>query len=298
MSHRLHIGFLLAIVTSVVFLQSVRSTEPVRRRGTASRPITQPKFDPDARKVELFTGMAQGAFATKVIARGPQHGSVLITNTTTDPLTVQLPQAFVAVHVLKQFQPGGNGQGIGNNGPGGQQQQQQGGQQSVGGGFQQQNGAGAGQNFLGNGNANGNGNGNPGGGPGFCSIPPEATVAVPYVSACLNHGKPDPTPRANYKLMKVDQYTQDPVLQELIARVGTGTLNRQAAQAAVWNRTDDMSWKELTATFTYQVVGKVPYFKAGELKMAKEVSSRAIALAAERTRNPSAETTVVVTESR
>ena len=121
---------------------------------------------------------------------------------------------------------------------------------------------------------------------------------MPYISACLNHGKPDPTPQANYKLMKVEQYTQDPVLQELIALVGAGTRNPQAAQAAVWNRTDDMSWEELTAKFSYAVVGKVPYFKASELKAAKELSSRAVTLAGKKTRTPTSEETVVAIESR
>ncbi len=296
MPHRLHIGFLFAIATAAMFLQSAHSTEPSRRSKTASRPITQPKFDPAAKEVELFAGMEDGAFVTKVIAMGPQGGNVLITNTTDEPLTVQLPDAFVAVHVFKQFQPGGNGPGAGNNLFGGQPQQQQpGGQQSVGGGFQPANGAGNGQNLFGN----SNGNGNPGGGGvGFFSIPPEATVGVPYVSACLNHGKPDPTPRANYKLMRVDQYTQDPVLRELIALVGTGTLNQKAAQAAVWNRTDDMSWKELAAKFSYAVVGKVSYFKGSELKMAKELSSRAVVRANTRNRTSSAAKTVAVIESR
>ena len=294
MPHRFFTGFLFAVATAAVVLQSAHSTEPGRRRTATSRPITQPKFDPDARKVELFAGMEEGEFATKVIAMGPQGGKLLITNTTDAPLTVELPTAFVAVPVLKQFQPGANGPGAGNNLFGGpQQQQQQGGQQAVGGGAQQQNGAGNGQNVF------GNGNGNPGGGgPGFFSIPPEATVAVPYVSACLNHGKPDPTPRANYKLMKVEQYTKDPVLQELIALVGTGTLNQKAAQAAVWNRTDDMSWKELAAKFSYAVVGKVPYFKSGELKKAKELSSRAVTLAGHRERNSQADTVVTAVESR
>ena len=294
MSRRFHAGFLFAIVTSVVLLQCAHSAEPGRRSKSATRTITQPKFDPAARKVELFAGMEVGAFATRVIALGPQRGSVLITNTTDEPLTVQLPDAFVAVHVLKQFPQGGNAPGGGNNLFGGQQQQQ-GGQQSVGGGFQQQNGAGNGQNLFGN----GNGNGNPGGGgPGFFSIPPEATVGVQYVSACLNHGKPDPTPRASFKLMRVNDYTKDLVLQELITLVGTGTLDPRVAQAAVWNRTDDMSWKELAGKFSYAVVGKVPYFKAGELKMAKELSSRAVVRATDRARTPSAEKTVVAIESR
>ncbi|MCP4506220.1 MAG: hypothetical protein GY826_07470, partial [Fuerstiella sp.] len=67
MSRRFHAGFLFAIVTSVVLLQCAHSAEPGRRSKSATRTITQPKFDPAARKVELFAGMEVGAFATRVI---------------------------------------------------------------------------------------------------------------------------------------------------------------------------------------------------------------------------------------
>ncbi|MCH7734576.1 MAG: hypothetical protein IH961_05110 [Chloroflexi bacterium] len=87
-----------------------------RRRLRGKRPITKPKFDPNAKRVELFDGMKQGQFVVKVIAKNAKQGHVLIENTTDKPLTVQLPKSFVAVHVLKQYGgEGGGGQGGGNN---------------------------------------------------------------------------------------------------------------------------------------------------------------------------------------
>ncbi|MEO2017166.1 MAG: hypothetical protein ABGZ53_22655 [Fuerstiella sp.] len=263
------------------------SADGSRRERTKSRPITRPKFDPSAERVPLFSGMKEGTFESKVIALGPMHGSVLVTNTTEKPLTVVFPQSFVVVHVLKQFGGGGGQQGGGFGGGGQQGGGQQGGQQAGGGGGGQQGGGQQGGGFGGGGQQGG-------GGGGFFSIPPEKTIKVPYVAACLNHGKPDPTPRANYVIIPVEEYTQDPVLQELISMVGTGRLAPQAAQAAVWNRTDNMSWQELSNKFSYGVVGnKIPYFTGNDLRGAQLISTTAVGRVRERGDNPDPQPTPV-----
>jgi hypothetical protein len=106
-------------------------------------------------------------------------------------------------------------------------------------------------NFPGNGNnANGNGNviGNgfgPGVGPGFFSVSPQKTVQVPLQAVCLQHGKPDPRSRMTYKLVKLEDYTSDPALQETLKRFTAGETELQTAQAAVWHLTDKMSWNDL-----------------------------------------------------
>lgn len=224
----------------------------------SDRVITVPKFDADAKQVELFAGMEDGTFETKVIPLGPQGGNLLISNKTAEPLTVKMPPSFVAVQVLKQFQPVPPG---GNNNPNAQGNGGQ--QQAVGGGTQPNNQPNA--NPFG---AAGNG---PGAGNGFFSIPPERTIKVSYTSACLEHGKADPTPRANYKLVKTADYTQDRTLQAVIAMVASGRLDRQSAQAAVWHCSDDMSWQQLRRKYVHTVLGKVPYFKAKELHVAQAI---------------------------
>ena len=113
------------------------NAEPAKRtRSTTSRPISNPKFDPAADRVALFDGMEAGQLETKVIANGAEHGTLLITNTTDEPLTVEMPSSFVTVHVLKQFGQGGGGFGQGGGGGFGQGGggQQGGGQQAQGGG--------------------------------------------------------------------------------------------------------------------------------------------------------------------
>ncbi|MEZ6126698.1 MAG: hypothetical protein R3C49_26555 [Planctomycetaceae bacterium] len=262
-SHTWLCGLILIAVAQIPILAA---DSPVEK--TSSRTITSPTFDSTAEHRELFDGMQNGEFSVQVIPRGPELGYVLITNTTKEMLTVDLPETFVAVPVLKQFNGLFNGNGNangnlnGNNGLAGGNQAS--GQQPVGGGFQQNN--------NGNGNA-GNPFGNPGGnnnpGNGFFSIPPERTIRLSYVSACLAHGRPDPTPRSRYELVPTAEFTQDPVLQKLIAEVAHSRATSKALQAAVWHRTDDLSWNQLATKFSHTVLGQRPYFTSAELDDAK-----------------------------
>ena len=242
---------IVATVVSSIALSPV--SEAGTKNADARKPvITKPKFDPTAEKIEFFKGMEEGQLETKFIPKDANGGFLLVTNTTEEPVTVELPEAFVAVQVLKQFGGmGGGGMGGGGMGGGGQNQ-------NVGGGM---GGGGMGGGGMGGGGMGGGGMGGGGmGGGGFFSIPPERTVRVPYVSACLNHGKPDPSARLEYKLVPVEEYTKDEVLTELIRMVGSGRVNQHSAQAAIWNRTDNMSWQDLASKSTRGILSVEYYF--------------------------------------
>ncbi len=264
------------LIASAVVLMAVTSSSNQAdpgRRETRKPVITKPGYDPTAERVGLFDGVSSGQLETQLAPRGAQSGFVLVTNKSDQPLTVELPEAFVAVQVLKQFGGGGlgggglGGGGLGGGGLGGGGQ---GGNQNAGGGF------GGGGGGLGGGGLGGGGLGGAGGGgQGFFSIPPERTVKVPYVSACLNHGKADPSPNLEYKLVAVEEYTQDPILAELIRITGTGRVNAQAVQAAVWTRTDNMSWQQLASKGVQGIHGRVPYFTQQELLAAQVLMSTA-----------------------
>jgi hypothetical protein len=93
------------------------------------------------------------------------------------------------------------------------------------------------------------------------------------VSVCLNHGKPEPKQNMIYKLVKLETYTSDPVLQELITSVATGRLEPKAAQAATWHLTDDMSWRELASKVIRHAGGvpPEPYFTPAQLGYAQQL---------------------------
>ena len=245
----------------------------------SSRPkgaITKPTFDPDAEQVGLFEGMEDGRLEVTVIAKDANGGNILIENKTDQPLTVAMPDAFVGVHVLKQFAGGGMG-GMGGGGFGGDMGGggglgggQGGGQQSFGGGGQGGGGFGGGGGGFG-------GGGMGGGGGGFFSIPPEKVVRIPYKSVCLEHGLPEPHPRSEYRLVKVEDYSDDPQLAELLRLVAHPRVDHQALQAAAWHITDDMSWQELAAKGHRRLggLGWQPYFHPGQLQQAQQLVAAA-----------------------
>ncbi len=264
---------LAAAVCSLGFVASGKTSAESKRRETRKPAITNPRFDPSAERIGLFEGLENGQLESKVVAKDSTGGFVLISNTSEQPMTVELPDSFVMVPVLKQIGGlGGGGGGLGGQGGGQGGGQQGGGQQSGGGGF----GGGQGGGGLGGGGQGGGGLGGGGqGGGGFFSIPPERSVKVPYVSACLNHGKSDPNPRVAYKLVRVEEYTDDTVLQELIRMVGTGELNQHSAQAAIWTRTDNMSWQQLAAKNHRGIQGVEYYFNPRNIAEAQLIVATA-----------------------
>ena len=256
-------AFIALTLLSIALATSESAQAGSNRRETRKPVLSNTKFDPTAERVELFKAMEDGLIETKVSAKDATGGVVFISNTSDKPLTVELPESFVAVQVLKQFGGGGGlgggglgGGGLGGGGLGGGGGGQGGGQnQQQGGGF----GGGQGGGGLGGGGAGG-GLGGGGQGGGFFSIPPERTVKVPYIGACLNHGKIDPNPRVEYKLVRVTEYTEDPVLAELIRMLGTGKINQHSAQAAIWTRTDNMSWQQLAEKGNRNFNGVIEYY--------------------------------------
>lgn len=252
--------------------------------GAVKRPIRKLSYDPSARTVELFEGLETGDLEATVVLKNPHEGNVFLENKSDQPITVRLPSAVAAVQVLKQGFGGGGlgGGGLGGGGLGG------GGGGLGGGGGGQAGGGGFGGGGLGGGGGGlggGGGGFGGGGGGGLFSIPPEKTAQVPLVTVCLEHGKADPTPRMHYKLVKIEDYTADPVLRELLVMIGTGRIDKMVGQAATWHLTDDMSWDKLAAKSMRRAIGGLPperYFSNEQLLAAQQLVSQAKANARER----------------
>jgi len=240
------------------------TTEVAAAGRKSKKPLTKLQHDPNAQEIELFAGIESGQLTAKLIQKDPFSGNVLIENTTDQPLTVKLPDAVVGVpkHLAQfgagGFGGGGQGGGLGGGGLGGQ------------GGGQQQTGGGFGGGGLGGGGQGGGGGFFGGGGGGFGSIPPESVASIPLNTVCLQHGKPDPTSRADYVIVPVDQFSTDPVLHELLKVVGTGKVDRQSAQAAAWHLTDKLSFADLANKAVQHVGGlpPTPYFTEAQLAQA------------------------------
>ena len=252
-------------LAAVVTVLAASSADAAKR----SRPITKPKFDPNAERVEMFKGMQDGLLEVKLIQQSPLKGNLLISNKSDEALTVELPNAIVGVQVLPQF--GGAGGGLGGGLGGGAGGGLGGGAGGGGAGQGVGGGAGGGLGGGGGGLGGGAGGGGLGGGAGLFSIPPEKTVLLPFKSVCLEHGKVDPSSRMTYKVIPVDQFTKDPVLQEVVRMVGTGRLDSQSAQAAVWHVSNKMSWRELASKQQKRIQGSTPYFSNRHVMRAQQI---------------------------
>ncbi len=231
------------------------------------------KVDASLEHIDVFAGIEQGILDVKMIPNDAMGGNMLIENKGDKPLNVDFPAAFIGKQVLKQFgQQGGGGFGGGQQGGfGGQQGGQGGGQQQQGGGF------GGGQQGGGGGFGGGGQQGG-GGGGGFFSVPSDRIVRVAYRSVCLEHGKPEPTSRATYRIAKVEEFSDDPILEETLKMVASGQLDPQAGQAATWHIANKMSWQELAAK-SIPHIGRpaTPYFSAETLTRAQSIHTTAIA---------------------
>ena len=256
-------------------------------RKESKKVVSFAKADASLEHVDVFAGIEQGVLDVKLIPQDALSGNILIENKGEKPLNVDFPPAFIAKQVLKQFpgqQPGANAGGPGGGANG--QANGGGGSQIQGGGIGQGNNGAAGNGVglgnpgggrRGNGNANGMGNG-----IGFFSVPADKIVRVPYRSVCLEHGKPDPSPRMTYRIGKVEEFSDDPVLVETLKIVAGGEHDPQAAQAAAWHVANKMSWKQLTEK-SIPHIGRpaTRYFSAETLDRAKKIHETSIIRAKE-----------------
>lgn len=219
--------------------QTLQAEEPHIKKVT---------FNPDDRTIELFAGMASGELEAKIILKDSKEGKVFITNKSGQPVNVKLPDAFVAVH--PQLAPGGGGGG-GLNGGGG-------------GGF-------GGNNGNQNGGGGFGGNGGFGGGGGLFNIPPERVGELPVVMVCLEHGKGEPNSRTKYEIKPVAEYSDNPLLPEVLSMLARGEVSQTSAQALAWHLENGMTWDELVAKKNDNLNGTfTPYFTAQDMMGAQQ----------------------------
>jgi hypothetical protein len=221
--------------------------------------------------VELFDAMNSGQVAVKFIPANAAKANVLIENKTDRVLQVELPDAIAAVPVLAQFD-----QGFGQNGGA----QNGGGQtQGVGGGFNGGNGQGQGNGFgngggnqFGQGNQFGAGGGGNGRGMGFMRIAPKKTRKLTARTVCLEHGKPDPNPRIAYRMIPIEEFTDNVKVAELCRQLGRGEIAQKTAQAAAWHFANGLTWEKLAGInrLESRYLGNIKFFQRAELKRAKE----------------------------
>ena len=102
------------------------------------------------------------------------------------------------------------------------------------------------QGMMGGGMGGGGMGGMGGGGMGGmmrvdADVPRKMTVAT----LCLNHGKADPNPRMKYKVVRLAEVNDSPVIEEFCKALAAGKVSQNTAQAAAWHVANGLTWEEL-----------------------------------------------------
>lgn len=220
--------------------------EPVVVRQQSSSSAVVPQAVPakaTPQLVDWFAAVEKKQISVRVLARDEKQVRVFVTNRSTQPLTVRLPESFVGRPVVAQFRgfPLPNGQNPQN--------------------LQQQPQAFAmGVKAL-------------GGNPGQFNLAPEQTRDFKVAAVCLEHGKPTPRPRHEYELIELSKYSTDPALALVLRQLGSGEISQSVAQAAAWHLASDRSWEQLAAEPGAMISASThePRFTKRELKQAEEL---------------------------
>ncbi len=251
--------------------------------GTAREPVAPSLASSSATVQDVLEAEAAGLVSVRYVPNDSRSAQIIVTNRSKKPLTLRLPTAFAGIPVLAQMMGGGGMGGGGAGFAGG----------GIGGGAQAMGGGGMGG--MGGGGMGGGGMGGMGGmGGGAFSIPPQKTRVLKVTTVCLEHGKPEPSPRYPYKLVEVESFSSDPKLALVLERLGRGEFPQKVAQAAAWHLSSGLSWEQLAAE-KIDHAGGVPdeaYFSPAQLLAAHQVVEQVTqAIAARQPAGTSASTT-------
>ena len=214
----------------------------------------------EPKTIEMFQAMEQGILTVDYIGKDAKEANLIFKNKGDEPLNVVLPQTFGALPVLAQgmMGMGMGGGGMGGMGGGGMGGMGGGGMGGMGGGGMGGGGMGGGQGMgggmggggMGGGGMGGMGGGGMGGGGmggmgGMMRVEADIPRKMTVATVCLNHGKADPNPRMKYKVVRLAEVNDSPVIEEFCKALGTGRINQNTAQAAAWHVANGLTWEEL-----------------------------------------------------
>lgn len=116
-----------------------------------------------------------------------------------------------------------------------------------------------------------------GGMGGFFNLKPGKPAKLRFPTVCLEHGKPEPSPKMAYKIVPIEKFTNKPEVIELCKMLGTGKVPQSAAQAAAWHFTDGMTWEQLAQKIGIDhLIGPSElYFSPQEIQVGMRLASEA-----------------------
>ena len=123
------------------------------------------------------------------------------------------------------------------------------------------------------------------GSDGSFAVQAGGTRTFRFATVCLEHGKPEPSPRIPYRLERLETFSPDPRLAVVMACLASGQVSQKAAQAAAWHLANGLTWERLAAEMIDHAGGDPdePFFSAADLAVARQLVE-----VAKRTAAPSA----------
>lgn len=103
-------------------------------------------------------------------------------------------------------------------------------------------------------------------------IPPQKTRKMKATTVCLEHGKPEPNPRIQYRILPINQFSDDARVAQLCEQLAAGKVSQNTAQAAAWHLANRLTWQRLASINRVEsrYRGNIKFFKANELKQAQQ----------------------------
>jgi len=226
-----------------------------------AKPIRKLSYDENAPVVDLLGDGAKGKLGVRVIPQNEFRSRILIENQTAGPLTVRLPKAVAAVHVVPKDDPEPNSR-----------------VRATEEADESDETAGTGQAVVGTfGPMNADANGFPHEseeGSAF-TIPAGRRVQILLHSACAEHGKRPPISRMTYQLKPLAQQTANEALQKVVQAYDPLATDPLAFQAAIWHLASGLSWETLAQKTVKKGGQTVPYFTRRQLALAQNLVASA-----------------------
>lgn len=110
---------------------------------------------------------------------------------------------------------------------------------------------------------------------GMMRVQPDKVQKMTVATLCLEHGKADPTPRMKYKVVRLSEVNDSPVVEQLCKAVATGKVSQNTAQAAAWHVANGLTWESLVhkPRVISQYTGVEMYFSQFEVQAAMRLTS-------------------------
>ncbi|MCY2982976.1 MAG: hypothetical protein NTY15_04985 [Planctomycetota bacterium] len=277
----LAIAFAFSVATPI--LRADDNPEKAKPTVTESKKTAKKSSNKkaEAKTVEMFQAMEEGILTVDFIGKDAKEANLIFKNKGNDPINVVLPQTFGAVPVLAQGMMGGmmGGGGMGGMGGGGMGGMGGGGMGGMGGG----QGMGGGMGGMGGGGMGGMGGGGMGGMGGggmmggMMRIEADTPRKMTVATLCLNHGKADPNPRMKYKVVRLAEVNDSPVIEEFCKALAAGKVAQNTAQAAAWHVANGLTWEELVRKprVISEYTGVEMFFSKFEIQAAMRFTSLA-----------------------